>query len=266
MGILIPLIVFGIGYGAVAKEVRVFERRASEDILAQLQGPDRKVTVKTQINYPFGLFFADLKSATISAEHFSTDGLPLFTDPGLPKTGIVRELKINLNDFRLRGLRIESLNSVIPDCRFDRDLALKRKQIRLSKSGLGDGVVTILEQDLAEFIPKKVREIKRCVVKLDRGKIWVEGYGEFLIAKTEFLVVADLEIDAGFRLNLANARVVFGWQKADEMSKKVLLDAMNPVVDLQKDLGLLDAFSITSVDLNGGKLVAKGKTKIPDRP
>lgn len=266
MGVIVPLLLFGLTYGTVRREVQVFERRAASDILAQLQGEQKTVEIKTQINQPFGALFADLSSATIRARHFSTEGLPLFTDPNLPKTGTVRELRIELNDFTLKGLRIESLNSSIPNCRFDRDLAVRRKQIRLSRSGVGTGVVTILEQDLAKYIPTKVREIKRCTVKLDRGKVWVEGYGEFLIAKTDFLVVADLEIEDGVRLNLSNARVVLGWQKADAMSQKVLLDAMNPVVDLQQDLGLYDAFSLEKLALSGGRLEASGKTRIPDRP
>ena len=266
MGVIVPLLLFGLTYGAVHREVQVFERHAAADIMEQLQGEKRTVEVKTQINQPFGALFADLRRATIRASHFSTDGLPLFTDPERPKSGTVRELRIELSDFTLKGLRIESLNSSIPDCKFDRDLALRKKQIRLSRSGVGRGVVTILEEDLAKFIPKKVREIKRCSVKIGRGKVWVEGYGEFLIAKTEFLVVADLEIEDGVRLNLTNARVVLGWQKADEMSRKVLLDAMNPVVDLQKDLGLLDAFMLQSVVCLNGRLVATGLTKIPDRP
>ncbi len=266
MSFILPILIFGLGYGAASKEVRVFERRAASDIYNQLGGENRTVEIKTKLNLPFGAFLGTLDQATITAKHFSTEGLPLFTDPGLPKTGHVRKLGIELEDFVLKGLRIDRLSSVIPDCRYDRDLAVKRKQIRLSKSGIGDGWVRILEADLARYIPTKVKEIKRCIVKLDKNKAWVEGYGEFLIAKTDFLVVADLVIEDGVRLNLANARVVFGWRKADDFSKKVLLDAMNPVVDLQKDLGLLDAFFFERIEISGGALIAHGKTKIPDRP
>jgi len=266
MGVIVPLIALGLTYGVARREVAVFERHAAADIAAQLQGEHKRVQVKTQFELPFSPLFADIKRGTIAASHFETNGLPLFTDPERPRTGRVRNLEIILHDFTLKGLRIESLRSSIPECRFDRDLALKKRQIRLSKSGIGQGEVRILEQDLARYIPTKVKEIKECLVKLDRGKVWVEGYGEFLIAKTRFLVVADLQIEDGVRLNLTNARVVLDWQMADDLSRKALLDAMNPVVDLQKDLGLLDAFLLESVTCQGGALIAKGQTKIPIRP
>lgn len=261
-----PLIALGITYGVARREVAVFERHAAADIAAQLTGERKVVKVRTNFELPFGPLFADIRNATIEASHFATEGIPLYTDPHRPSSGRVRNLEIILRDFTLRGLRIDTLHSSIPECRFDRDLALKHKQIRLSRSGLGVGTVKILAQDLAKYIPTKVKEIKECLVKLDRGKVWVEGYGEFLIAKTRFLVVADLTTEEGVRLNLTNARVVLDWQLADDLSRKALLDAMNPVVDLQQDLGLADAFALESVKCEAGALIATGKTQIPVRP
>ncbi len=263
-----PLLLFGlIGvFGAARNEVRRFEDHVSSDIASQLGGDQKVVTVRTKPEGPFGPAFADLAHATITAKNFTTEGLPLFTDPELPKTGTVRKLNLELSNFELNGLRIQRLSAAIPDCRFDAGLAMKSRQIRLSQSGTGRGWVEVLEQDLEPFILKKVREIKRVKVKLDRHKAWIEGYGEFLIAKTEFLVVADLEIEQGTRLNLTNARVIFEWQKADPFAQKALIDALNPVVDLQKDLDLYDAFFLEKLELKGGKLRAEGQTKIPNRP
>lgn len=260
-----PLIALGLAYGVARREVSVFERHAVADIAAQLTGEHKVVMVRTNFELPFGPLFSDIRKATIEASHFASEGIPLYADPNRPSSGRVRSLEIVLHDFTLRGLRIESLRSTIPECRFDRDLALKQKQIRLSRSGHGVGTVRILAQDLAKYIPTKVKEIKECLVKLDRGKVWVEGYGEFLIAKTRFLVVADLTIENDVRLNLTNARVVLDWQLADDLSRKALLDAMNPVVDLQQDLGLLDAFALESVKCEAGALIATGKTQIPAR-
>lgn len=265
---LSPLLLFGLigTYGTVRNEIRRFENEVARDIAGQLGGDEKVVSIRTKPEGPFGPLFADLARASISASNFSTEGLPLFTDPERSKSGTIRRLDLNLSNFTLKGLRIERLEAQIPDCRFDAGLAQRERQIRLSQSGTGRGWVEVLEKDLAPFILKKVKEIKRVEVKLDRGKAWIEGYGEFIIAKTDFLVVADLTIEEGTRINLENAKVIFGWRKADPAAQKVLLDALNPVVDLRKDLDLYDAFYLEKIELKGGKMRAEGKTRIPNRP
>jgi hypothetical protein len=94
----------------------------------------------------------------------------------------------------------------------------------------------------------------------------VDGFGEFLIAKTPFQVIAELEPVDGVRLVLAKPRIYFDWVRTDELASDVLLKALNPVVDLEKDLGLLDAMSITGLKLRNGLLEAWGDTKIPEKP
>lgn len=262
----LALLGVGLGWGVANKELRRFENIAAMDLLSALDGPEKQLTVRTKPEGPFGPAFADFARGTIIASKFSTEGLPLFTDPDLAKTGTLRKLELRLSDFTLRGLQVETLEATIPNCKFDRNLALRHQQIRLSRSGVGTGFVRVRQESLEPFILKKVREIKRVKVKLDRGKAWVEGYGEFLVAKTEFLVVADLSIEDGTKLNLTNARVILGWQKADDLAKKVLLDALNPVVDLRKDLELYDAVYLRDIELKDGYLKASGDTKIPDRP
>ncbi|MEA2551921.1 MAG: hypothetical protein QOJ65_97, partial [Fimbriimonadaceae bacterium] len=61
--------------------VRHFESQAAKDIRSKLQGADAKVSVKTVPHGPLGHLSGDLDRVTITAKHFKTDGLPLFTEP-----------------------------------------------------------------------------------------------------------------------------------------------------------------------------------------
>src|SRR5262249_41423786 len=139
-----------------------------------------------------GVLWGALDRATIRASDFSVEGLPLFVEPERSRAGRCGNLTIDLINFRLKGLRVDSLHASIPACRYDRGLALRSKTVRLSKSGLGTGTVRVLQNDLGDFILRKFHEIKRVSVKADRGVVWVEGYGEFLIVKSNFTVIADL--------------------------------------------------------------------------
>lgn len=256
------LIFFGLGAGFADGQVERFERAAAKEIGQRLMGEGKRVRVKAQPDLAWG----SLHRASIAASNFSLDGLPLYTEPRRSQKGRLGMLSLELSNFRLRGLRIESLSAEIPDCRFDLSLALHERRFRLSRSGIGRGTVRVAERDLAEWIDTKYAEIKGCTVSVDRDVVWVEGYGEFLIVKTNFTVIASLKAVDGTKLVLDRARIYFDWRRADPMAAKMLLDTLNPVVDLDKDLGLADAIHVDSITLRGGAVSASGRTKIPLAP
>ncbi|HMS56752.1 MAG TPA: hypothetical protein PKA27_15265 [Fimbriimonadaceae bacterium] len=264
----LPIVLAGIGiaFGIGSGQVRTFERLAADDIHKILQGESRVVSVKSRLNGVIGGALGDLSRVTIAASHFKTDTLPLYTEPDLSRSGKVRELRIELKDFVLAGLRCESLVASIPDCRFDYGLATRQKKIRLSESGVGTGTVKLLEEDLAAFILRKFKEIKTVSVQLLPDKAVVKGYGEFLIINTNFHVEAQLGTTDGSDLILTNCDIRFDGRQAEANAARVLLDTLNPVVELDKDLKLLDAVKVKGVKIRKGYLEAWGDTKIPIRP
>ena len=254
--------VFGVGGG----ELRRFERDAALEIRQKLQGEQVQVAVASRFAGPLDPLFGDVASATIRARDFSTEGLPLYTEPWRSRAGKLRELCLELENFTLAGLAVKRLTAKIPDCRFDLGLALKRRQIRLSRSGVGTGEVEVTEQALADWILKKFREIKRVAVRVAKDRVVVEGYGEFLMAKSEFQVIASLSATDDVRLELTDAKIYFGWVRAGEAASRALLDTLNPVVDLDRDLHLDGAVKVEGIRLRDGVLKAWGATRIPDLP
>ncbi len=206
------------------------------------------------------------KRVTIEAADFSTVGLPLFTEPQLPKSGKIDDLRIVLHNFNLRNLHIRELSSDIPDCRYDFGLAVHKNRIRLSESGVGTGSVVIEEGDLQRFILTKYPSIKTVHVRIADGKVHVWGYGEFIVIRTNFDVVASIVAPGGDKLALADAAIMFDGNPADEGSRAALLQVLNPVVDLDRDLALYDAISVSKIEMEKGELIAYGSTKIPNQP
>jgi hypothetical protein len=262
---LIALGLAGLIFGVGSSETRRFENAAASDISSRLGGQGRQVKVRTKFD-PFLVLDGKIKSATITASSFTTEGLPLFTQPSASQKGRLGELKMVLTDFRLGPLPVRRLEARIPDCRFDFGLAQRHGRIRLSRSGEGIGSVEVTEEALGSFILTKFREIKRVTVRLADGKAVVEGYGEFLVFNTNFRVEAGLSSPDGNTLVLTSAKIFLDGKEADEASRRVLLDLMNPVVDLDKDLKLYGAVRVSTISLENGLLKASGKTKIPDEP
>ena len=65
---------------------------------------------------------------------------------------------------------------------------------------------------------------------------------------------------------LDRARITFDGVPADPMAAKVLLDVMNPVVDLDDDLGLYCAVNVETIRAENGLMIASGRTQIPEKP
>ena len=265
MNPLLLLALFGFGLGFGDAEISKFERLAAAEILSRLSGDSARVQVDV---VPDGLAVAwgSLTRATITASDFSLTELPLFTEPERSQAGRLGELRLRLYDFELRGLRIKELRADIPGCRYDFGLARSERTFRLSKSGVGTGSVKILEQDLADYIVMKYAEVKSATVKVYNDVVWVEGYGEFLIFKTEFAIIAKLTAVEGTKLDLTDAKIYFNWRRADPAGAQALLDLLNPVIDLDEDLNLHGAISVGSIRLRDGVLLIEGDTKIPVRP
>lgn len=259
---LVPFLIFLAGSGLADSEVTKQEKRAAADISGRLEGDGRKITVDVQPHLSWG----HVKSASILAEKFSLEELPLWTEPERSKAGRLDLLRLELKDLTLKGLQIEELSAEIPNSRFDLNEVLNHGRIRLSQSGVGSGRVKIREEALAAWITRKYPEIKRCKVQVKQDVVWVEGYGEFLIVKSDFAVIAKLRSPDGNKLELHDAKIYFNWQRADPFAAKTLLDLLNPVVDLNQDLGLASAVKVEGIRCRDGVLEAWGAAQIPVKP
>jgi hypothetical protein len=256
----------GLLFYAGASQLHAFEKHAANEIKSKLSGGHATVQVRAKLSGNLNNLFGDMSSVSIVASNYSTPGLPLFTEPERSHRGRIGMLHLDLTDFTLGALRIQSLQANIPDCRFDLPLAMRHRTIRLSQSGTGTGSVQILQADLEAFILRKYVEIKQASVKIANGRVHVDGYGEFIIVKTNFSVDAKLHIVDGSRLELTDADIRFDGQPADEAARTVLLKTLNPVVDLDRDLALHGAIQMQDLKLENGLLTATGATRIPELP
>lgn len=239
-----------------------FHEKAASEIASKLQGGSVQVSTELADVSLSG----HLKSATISAKDFATQGLPLFTEPERSKRGRIDTLRIDLDNFSLRKLRVKHLSATIPNCRYDFGLATRHSTFRLSQSGEGKGTVEIRQEDLTAFILSKFKEIKSVSVEAAKDKVWVRGHGDFLMISTDFEVLARLESPDGRTLVLTDCRIWFDGERASEGASAALLKTLNPVVDLDADLGLAGAVDIQKIETRNGLITVVGKTRIPVRP
>lgn len=262
---LVAVGLVGLLFGVGSSEVRRFENAAAKDIASRLTGEAKLVKVRTKLD-PFQAMGGRIKSATINASEFSTDGLPLFTEPNGSKRGRLDELKISLKNFHLTGLKVKRLDARITHCRFDLGLAQQRGQIRLTESGTGIGTVEVDQTDLLDYIHVKHPLLKEVSLKFSQDKVFITGQSRFLSFDAFVEIESRLEPVGGNRIELVDANIKVNGQEANQISRKTILGLINPVLDLDKDLKLFGALNMNKIEIRGNTLRAEGIAKIPDQP
>ena len=262
---LVGLGLAGLLFGVGSSEVRRFENAAARDIAARLHGSEKVVRVRTKFD-PIAIMGGQMKSATITASHFRTDGLPLFTEPQSSKYGRLGELKIVLERFNLTGLAVARLEARLPDCRFDFGLARRSGKIRLTRSGVGTGTVSVAQADLESFVLKRFPALQRFSMELGMDRAKIEGSGRFVAFQADISIEGRLVSPDGNKIELADARVRIGGNEATASVTKTILDFLNPVIDLDRDLRLFGALRVHRIELRDGSLIAHGVAKVPDHP
>lgn len=252
--------------GLADSKIADFQRAAALDIASVLSGPDKWVRIGVKVDGLFTLPSGALASVRLQASRFSVSGIPLFCEPPTGRTARIGVLNLELKDFVLRGLRIEKLTASIPGCEYDLDVAKRKKIVRLAKSGTGAGEATVRETDLAAFLLYKYRDFQSVEVRLMRGRAVVTGRGKFGLFESSFRVIAKMSVRDPRKIDLTEASVFLDGSMVEAAAARSLLASVNPVMDLDEDLGLHGAFDVAEIAVAEGEMRLVGQARIPNRP
>ncbi|MHA0112067.1 hypothetical protein ACXYUI_34205, partial [Klebsiella pneumoniae] len=61
-------------------------------------------------------------------------------------------------------------------------------------------------------------------------------------------------------------RIVLNGEMANDAAKAALLEVLNPIVDLDRDLNLFGTVKVSSIKIRGGRLSASGSIQLPNLP
>jgi hypothetical protein len=262
--LLLALSGFALGAGLlIGTEWARIESAAEADVKAILGA--KEVSVAATSDGIIGTALGQVQKVTIAASGFAVDGMPLFTDPELSTRGKMRHLEIVLQDFVIRDLPVIELRCNIPNNRFALGL-LREGKVRLTKSGEGTGSVTIDQNGLQTYILKRFSAAESIEITLDKYKLIAKGTASLAMIKRKFEIICDLAIEDKRRLVIANPITFIEGKRIRDGSDSALLRAFNPVLDLDRDLGLHGAFDMETIRITRGKATIHGRARIPNRP
>lgn len=250
-------IVLTLGRGAV----REIEKSAEREIRERIGG---QVSVRIEFDGARGFTEGKLKRLIVHAEDFTLDGFPFTLEPERPKSGHIRKFVMYLRDARLRGLRAETAWAEIPDIYYDKQLALKRRIFRLSATGKGPAEIVVNQADLADYIRRKYAPyIPQASVEITPSETRVEGAIVFLASEVRFRAVGVLKPREGRYLDLAEAQIEIEGTELPPQAVELLRQWLNPIVDIDRDLGIYDGLYVDSIVSETGRMRAVGTSWIP---
>jgi len=253
-------ILLTLGRGAI----RELEKSAAREIRQRIG--DGKFTVKLDIDGVDGLAQGRLKTLTVQARDFTLNGMPFTLEPERPKSGRIEQFVMLMTNANLRGLRAERATAVIPEVYYDKSLALSKRIFRLSATGIGACEIVINETDLAAYIVRKYAPyLREVTVQITPEQTTVQGVATLFVGEVRFRAVGRLAPRDGRYLDLAEVHLEIEGANLPSESANLLRRFLNPIIDLERDLGLYDGLAIDAVISEQGRMCARGRVWIPDK-
>ena len=244
--------------GIASERARYAARRDLERAI-----PDSRFEVAIQPRGLLGYVTGDLESARITGRGFTIEQLPFTIEPRGGIHARLAKLELKLQDVSVRALPLQSLEAVIPGVRVDAARVLFNGHFTIRAAGEGIGEAVISESGLSQFIARKRPEFSDLNVTLQPGEALVRGRATLLIAPAPIEARVTLGVSEGRYLNAVEAAVKLNGQAVPAALTERLLQSLNPIIDVERDLGLGQWLYATGVAVEHGILKVRARVSIP---
>lgn len=252
--------------GGAKEFTRRLERAAERQILQQLGGQGQ-VQVRIQPRWgAIGVWLARAKTITVQASGFQTAQIPFFTERNVPAwCGVADNVRIMLEDFSLSGLPIHRLEATIPRVLLDSREAAFRLRIRLFDAPWGEGSVVLDEQGLAQFVQRRLPEVRLPRVQVTPSQLYIHGELAALLTPWRFEARGVVAVRDGRQIVVEQVQVSLEGTDLNPTLVQKVLSALNPILDVERDLRLGKAFVVEHVEQEEGFVRLVGRATIPPR-
>jgi hypothetical protein len=197
----------------------------------------------------------------VEAAGFAGRGLPFHSENPKGAQIAIGKLVLHLRDFELGILPVLSVDATISGCRFDRHEAL-HSRLRITDGGRGTAIVRVDENGLAAFIRTKFPALKKLHVKLGGDRVLLSCEADYLKGHPAVWALGWFAVD-GTKVSLSKVDLYIDGLPANAETSGAFLALLNPIVDLDRDLGLEGAAYAKTLTIANGIAEVRGRIRIP---
>ncbi len=206
----------------------------------------------------------DVWAVDVYAQDFTAKRLPFFVTRRGGWKGSIRHLRLHFHDFTLFALPIRGFEADVPFVTYDLGQAFYRSRLSARSAGQGPAQVTIGFEGLRLFASRKFASILSDVgISKTNENIRLTGRIRFFGIASAIVATGVLYPRAGRYLDITDAHVELDGQALSPDSTRLLLQQLNPVLDLVKDVNWGDYFRIESVRIGENAVIITGQATLP---
>lgn len=250
-----------------AKEhTRRLERAAERHVLDQLGGSG---TVRVRIEPRWGalgVLLARAENIQVEASGFHTAQMPFFAEQPIPRwQGSARQVHIVFADFSVSGIPIRRFESRLFNVKLDSRAAAFALRVRLFGAERGPGWVELDEESMLAFIRRRLPEVHSPTVHISPSGVTIEGELVGLLVPWRFHASGIPRVVNSSSLSIDDVQVQMEGERLAPALVQKVLSALNPVLDVERDLRLGGAFVLERAELHSGFIRLIGRTTVPPR-
>ena len=246
------------------------ERRVNHDAARQVMDSfNHTGTVHTRVESRgvFGVFGNKLYSVDIMGDGLISERLPFFSTPRSGWKGSIRHLRLHLTNLTLKGLPVERFDADIPDVTYDIGQATYKDWLVIRGACRGPGSVQIGAEGLQTFVLRKYKKLMSEVkVEFLKEGVGISGNLNLFGKPTPFSATGTLVTRDKRYLDLTQPKIEMNGKPVSEALTLTILKQINPVLDIETDLGLGGYFTLERIQFSAGHIIASGETGIPIKP
>jgi hypothetical protein len=242
------------------------QRDATRQVREAFTGPG-EVHVRIVPEGLLGIFGGDIHAVDITGERLHVDALPFKLTPMAGADGTIHHLRLHLREFLLSGLPVERFDAEVPGIRFDIGRSMRRKEIVLSRTGIGTAEARITTEGLRAFISGKYEQtLSDVLIWTQNKKLFILGRARLFGAPVPFLANCTLVSRDGRYVDLAGTVIrMYGTLMAPK-NAAAMAAQFNPVLDIVHDLRLGGYLTMTQVEIGDGFVTIRGQATLPAAP
>ncbi len=255
------------GFLAFAVFHGCLEARAHQDIKHQVETAFHhtgNVQVTLKPRGIFGLFGNDISSIDVYGKRLQADDLPFGLHVKHSWQGSIQHLRLHYQDFRLRSLHVDRFDADIPNVKYDVNEALSREKLLLRGAGIGPASVGLKTDSLTVFINHKFPNLfSDLIITLQPGHVTLSGKTSIIGIRAPFQVDGHLIQRDSRYIDLIAENISINGIHVMPKTAQSLIDKINPVLDINTDLGLNGIFAINDVAIDSEFITIRGSITFP---
>ena len=211
-----------------------------------------------------GYYSNDIWAVDAFGSGMQAEELPFAVYPRGGWKGSIRHLRLHLTDFTLKGLPVRRLEADVPFATYDLGWAGYKDRLHLRSAGIGTARVEVGAEGLQYFAIRKYRSILSDVsVSFERNEVFLSGNYALFGVPTAFVATGTLRPRAGRYVDLFDPVVTVNGIPLSERNANFLLGQLNPLLDIDNDLGLGGFFSVETIAIGDQSVTMSGSMTIP---